>query len=241
MPLPNSNAPSLEEIKNYAVNRPGSAEVIGQSLYDFQIYPTAGATRFSFFQLPQGQGLSASPGNANAVKGLADTNMESAGQLPAPKAFLVTSIEVSFEAGTVATANTFTPQGPFSFHNTPSAAVPLSGGALNDVHAVLAAGWLELFIGSKPFLDEAKLSRFPLKADLGIDGTAIALSTANSGQVAAWGKSMGRPYPIDPPLLLVPNQNFVVTLNYPVARATPSGFNGRIGVILDGYLYRNAQ
>jgi hypothetical protein len=36
-------------------------------------------------------------------------------------------------------------------------------------------------------------------------------------------------------------QNFNITQNWPAALATPSGFNGRVGIKLDGLLYRNSQ
>jgi hypothetical protein len=51
----------------------------------------------------------------------------------------------------------------------------------------------------------------------------------------------GRPYYVEPSIFLISTQNFSVTINFPVAVATPSGFNGRVGIILDGYLYRNSQ
>ena len=57
--------------------------------------------------LPLGQGLSASPGNANAVKALADTNMQMAGALPAPQGFWIQSIEVDVQPGSSTTANTY--------------------------------------------------------------------------------------------------------------------------------------
>jgi hypothetical protein len=40
---------------------------------------------------------------------------------------------------------------------------------------------------------------------------------------------------------LQPAVNFEVLIRYPAAVATPSGFNGRIGVILDGYFMRASQ
>lgn len=237
-----STAPNLAEAMQYSVNRPGSAEVVRQSLYDFILYPTAGATSFTFFQNPIGQGLSSHPGNANNVKGPGDTNMESAGQLPSPKMFLATSVEVVFYPGSVNTANTFTPQVQSTFIAVPVAGTaPISLGAVNDMNFVLQSGWLNFFVGSKTYLNEASLVRFPPKARFELDA-AVATNSATTGSIGvASGKAGGRPYYLDPPVLLVPNQNFIITINYPVAQATPSGFNGRIGVILDGFLYRNAQ
>ncbi len=237
-----SNAPTPAELGAYGVNRPGTAEVIGQSLYDLQLYPTAGATQFTFFALPIGQGLSSSPGNAGNVKTLADTNMEGAGQLPAPKSQLITSIEVCFQAGSVSTANTFTPQHPYDFVAAPTDTALLSGGAVNDWSAVMENAALTLFIGSKAYLTEAKLSRFVPKGQSSVEGSALATNSASTGALGiARMRSVGAPFAIDPPILLTPNQNFAVYITFPVAIATPSGFNGRIGVFMDGYLYRNSQ
>ena len=83
--------------------------------------------------------------------------------------------------------------------------------------------------------------RFPPKAQLTLDA-AIASNSATVGESAAVSaKISGRPYMVEPPIYLENNQNFVVQLNWPGAVATPSGFNARVGVILDGYLYRNSQ
>ncbi len=228
----------LDARSRFSVNRLDAKEGIRQSLYDYQIYPTAGATSFNFFQLPQGQGLSSHPGNAGNVKGIADTNMESAGQLPNPKNFLIESIEVVFEPGSVSTANTFTPVTPIAFAAVAASTV---GASIADVNSLRVSGELQLFIGSKPYLDEAPLGRFPPKTH-GELKAAVASNSATTGEVIVaqhyWG---GRPYYVEPAIFLESTQNFRVTLNFPVAVATPSGFNGRIGVILDGYLYRNSQ
>ena len=78
------SAPRMQELSKYAVNRPGMEEDIFQPLYDYQTYALAGTTsEYQFFQVPQGQG----------GKTLADTNMDSAGQLPAPKRALVTQVQ----------------------------------------------------------------------------------------------------------------------------------------------------
>lgn len=225
--------PSLEELAQYSVNRRGEKEGIRQSLYDFQIYPAGGATQFTFFAQPQGAGLSSSPGFAGNAKRLADTNMTIAGSLPAPQMFLIESVEVLFFPGSDDTANTYVPQPPYD-----GTAQDLPGDAANDVYSVYAAGQLTLLIGSKDYLQEAPLCRFPPKARVAGDA-ALATTAAENGFVI--GYATGRPYMVEPPLLLPANQNFNVTLNFPAAVALPSTFNGRIGVVLDGYLYRNSQ
>lgn len=236
--------PSLQEALAYSVNRKNDVEGVRQSLYDFLLYPTAGQTQLTFFANPLGQGGSSSPGLTTAnAKTLADTNMESAGQLPAPKMFLIESIEVQFEAGSVSTAATYTPQVVHSAAAAPAATnnASVAGGAANDIDAIRRSGWLNLFVGSKTYLNEAPIGRFPPKTRLEANGsvsTNSATTQAIEFAVAKWG---GRPYYVEPAILLPSTQNFSVTLNWPVAVATPSGFNGRIGVILDGYLYRNSQ
>lgn len=235
-------APSLSEVMGYSVQRPDAVEGIRQTLYDFALYPTAGSTNIDFFQQPQGQGLSTAAGNAGNPKTLADTNMNAGGQLPNPLAFLMTSIEVLFWPGSSAAANTYVPQVLSTFIAVPVAGtVPISSGALNDQNAVLQTGFLDLTVISKPYLQEAQLLSFPPKTRFDVD-CAVATNSATTGTSAiASGKAGGRPYYMNPPILIPPTTNFRVSLRWPVAVATPSGFNGRIGVRLDGFLYRNAQ
>ncbi len=236
--------PSLTEALNYSVNRKNDVEGVRQSLYDFLLYPTAGQTQLTFFANPIGQPGSSSPGLTTAsAKTLADTNMEAAGQLPAPKMFLLESIEIVFQPGSVSTAATFTPQVAHYAAAAPAAtdSATKTGGAINDISAVYGAGYGNLFIGSKTYLTEAPIGRFPPKTRLEMDA-AIASNNATTQTIEmATIKAGGRPYYVEPAILLPSTQNFNFTLNWPVAVATPSGFNGRIGAIFDGYLYRNSQ
>jgi len=230
--------PSLAELSKYAVNRSG-AEGIRQSLFDHILYPTAGLNQLNFFQNPQGAGVATALGAAvGSTKTIADTNMDSAGMLPAGKSFLITSAEVCFYAGLSAAANTFVPAVPSVFAAVAAAAV---AGQINDVATFYLSGSLKLFIGSKTYLEEAPLLRFPPKTQLTFD-SAMASNSATTAEIAAVsGKVSGRPYIVEPPIYLENNQNFVVQLNWPAVVATPSGFNARVAVILDGYLYRNSQ
>lgn len=237
-----SGLPSLQDFKNYAVNRAGEAEVVRQSLYDYQLYATAGATVLTFFANPQGAGVTSSiGGTVGAVKTIHDTNMELAGQLPNPKGFLMESIEVDFYPGASAVANTFTLPTIYVFLAVAASAF-VPGMAANDVHNIYSTGELQFFIGSKAYLDEAPLKRFPPKAQMVLDGSTVASNSATTGEAGAVSyKAGGRPYFMKPPVSIMATQNFKVTLNWPGVVATPSGFNGRIGVILDGYLFRNSQ
>jgi hypothetical protein len=229
---------SLQQLKQFAVNRQG-AEGIRQSLYDYQLYPQAGINQLNFFSLPQGQGIATAIGAAvGSTKTINDTNMENAGSLPAGKLFCVASIEVPFYAGSSAAANTYVAAAPAAFAVAAAAAVAAQ---VSDINQFYQSGSLKLFIGSKTYLEEAPLMRFPPKCTLDVDAT-VASNSATVGEVAVMSaKIKGRPYAVEPPLPLESNQNFVVQLNFAGALALPSGFNGRVGVILDGYLYRNSQ
>jgi len=230
--------PTLAQVNQYKVNRAGT-EGIRQSMYDHLLYPTAGINQLNFFALPQGQGVATALGAAvGSTKTIADTNMDNSGMLPAGKSFLITSVEVPFYAGLSNAANTYTPAVPAVFAANAAAAV---GAQINDVASFYQSGSLKLFIGSKTYLEEAPLMRFPPKTQFTLD-SAIASNSATTGEAAAFSsKISGRPYMVEPPIYLENNQNFVVQLNWPAVVATPSGFNGRVGVILDGYLYRNSQ
>lgn len=214
-----ASVPSLQELEKFNVNRSGEFEAIRQSLYDFQTYAQAGQTSLIFFQVPAGQ----------SGKTIADTNLELAGQLPNPKMHLVQSIELLFFPSVLPSIG-------------PAADAPSQH--VNDVYNVSKTGWLELFIGSKSYLREAPLGRFPPKTRLEVS-SAIATSltagaaTQSRDSYAVWA---GRPYAVDPWILLKPTQNFQVTLNWPTNVALGAADTAaRIGVALDGVLYRNSQ
>jgi len=208
------------ELSKYVVNREGW-EAITQSLYDFQAYPAAGSNQLTFFALPVGQG----------GKTLSDTNMTLAGQLPTNQEFLITSVETFF------------------LPSTPSvpADLPAAFGAkavansVNDEYIFRRQGNLRLTIGSKDYLQEGPLHRFPQKTHFCVEGAAADSSNpaAASQTRIAWGKTVGRPYLINP-VLLTSNQNFSVTLNWPEGPQAVTN-PARVGIILDGILYRRSQ
>lgn len=231
--------PSLAQVKSYSTTGSG-LEGVRQSLYDHLLYATAGQTQFNFFSQQRGSGFTTALGGvAGTPKSIADTNLDVQGMLPSGKAFCATSVEVTFYAGSVSTANTYTPASPVLFNSTAAAAV---AAAVADVNSFYQSGSLQFYIATKVVLEEAPLMRFPPKCFLNLDA-AIALAGTN-GQPEAFGvasvKASGRPYMLEPPIYIEPNVNFVCALNFPAAVATPSGFNARVGVILDGYLYRLA-
>lgn len=218
----NQAVPTRAQLSKYSVNRPGW-EAIKQSLYDYQVYAAAGQSQLTFFALPVGQG-----GKTNT-----DTNMTLAGQLPKNQEFLIQSIEVFFSP----TTPTVAAQMPAAFGAQAIAQI------VNDSYIVGRAGNLNLTIGSKPYLQEAPLGRFPQKAAFSVDGALSDVSTAGASFQSrmAFGQWRGRPYLLDPaPLLLPENQNFSVVLAWPEGVQAITN-PGRIGVILDGILYRRSQ
>lgn len=147
-------------------------------------------------------------------KTLADTNMELAGQIPKGQAFQITGVQVEFYSGAdidAAARNQYA----------------------NDVMAVYKSGALILRIGSKEFIRQGNLMSFPPVSRL--DGTS---ATGLAAQTISYFSAAGREFAIEK-LLLESNQNFGVTLTD--LPALPSGLAGRIGVKLNGYLFRNAQ
>lgn len=230
---------SIADFTSNRVTNPGQSEIIRQRLYDYQLYATAGNTTALFFQQPIGQGItSAIGGVVGSAKTLWDTNMELGGQLPSGKSFLIESIEVLFFPGVSSTANTYTQAGLVAFAAVAAATV---ANWINDVNTFYQSGLLELNVLSKNYLRETPLMAFPPKAALDYSG-AMASNSATTAQVgASFAKDAGRPYYLEPRVTLQPAVNFDVTLRWPAAVATPSGFNARVGVVLDGYLLRASQ
>ena len=231
--------PTSADFNSRRVTNPSQSEVVRQRFYDYQLYPTAGNTQLTFFSAPVGQGLtSALGGTAGSGKTLWDTNLELPNTLPSGKAFMIESIEVLFFPGSVNTANTYTPVTPTIFLATAAATI---GTQFADVNTFYQSGMLELNILSKNYLRETPMIAFPPKANFDL---SVGLST-NSATTAAMQtgnmKASGRPYYISPEIALQPAVNFEVVIKYPAAVATPSGFNARVGVILDGYFMRASQ
>lgn len=208
---------TVADLEKYSVNRSGQMEVIGSALYDAGTYAAAGQTELNFFQTPVGQ----------ASKTLADTNMEAAGSLPAPKKFIIEAIEVLFWSGVV----------PGTFGAADAADY------LNDVATVAKSGYLELYIGSKYYVQEGPIGVFPalngLSGFVALSDTTTAAADRQS--MAQYANMAGRPYVLPSPYTLESNQNFRVSLKWPTAVALPSGVAGRVMVRLRGQMFRLSQ
>lgn len=207
--------PPLESLAPYAVTRDGMYEGICASLYDSATYAQAGQSQLNFFQIPRGQ----------SSKSLEDTNMESAGQLPAGKFFYITGIELMI------------------YPNIDPAALGAAAVVeqVNDVYDFAKRGWLDLFIGSKSYLTEAPLNKFPSKTGLIVSSSMSDATTAASAlnNRVAYANMGGRPYDLKPGILLAPNQNFSLSLNWATVQALSA--TAKIYANLSGYLYRLSQ
>lgn len=222
-----------------AVVNPGQSEVIRQRLYDYQLYATAGVGQLSFFQQPVGAGLTtALGGTVGQAKSYADTNMQLAGQLPSGMAFKVESIEVAFYPGSVATASTYTIAAVGQWAAVSAAALT---NQVNDVNTFYQSGLLEFNILQKNYLRETPLQAFPPKTALDLFAAHASNSATTAQTSSLRAVAGGRPYYLDLPVTLKPAINFEVVLKWPGAVATPSGFNARVGVILDGLTMRASQ
>lgn len=225
-----SGIPSLQELQKYVVNQAGW-EVIRQSFFDSASYVAAGANTLAFFATPVGQGVSVlgTPG----PKTQSDTNMTLAGQLPAMQAFLIEAIEIGFYP----TTPTVAAQMPAAFGAQAIAQI------VNDTYIFRRSGNLNLTIGSKPYLQEAPLMKFPSSADFQIGAALADISStaANLQSRIAYGKAVGRTFSLGAaPIFLTANQNFSVTLAWPEglqAIANPA----KVVVSLCGLLYRRSQ
>jgi hypothetical protein len=203
-------APSSSILQKYGVNLPGKVEVIWEPLYHYVTYPAAGAQIFTFFQNPLGQG-----GNT-----LSDTNMRSAGQIPKGQQFVITSVQVEL----------FLDGDDIQDAGDPDQ-------YLRDYHNVMTGSAnLQLEIGSKDYLQQGPLNKFPPVQNV---DASIALGTGNAAlEGSSYAVGGGNTFNIVP-VTLTSNQNFSVTINFDTAIAINA--DARFGVTLNGYKFRNAQ
>lgn len=207
-----------------------SMDVIWDPLYDFASYTaTTGHTSLNFFATPQGQGTTSAPG-ASGNKTIADTNMDTSGQLGKGNQFYMTGLEILFFPGI----------------DPGRAAVAAAdvGEFVDDVYNVGKSGVLTVQVGSgRVYVQQGPLMLFPPSTRLAVQ-TALATAEANTATSAFaevnYATFSGEVYTIVP-LLLDANQTFTVQMTWPAAVTLNSAANARIGVRLRGYRIRNAQ
>jgi hypothetical protein len=166
----------------------------------------------TFFQNPIGQ----------AGKTANDTNMTLAGQLPAQQAFLITAVCIDFY---------------------PAAAIGRDGNAgvsanWNDTQILGEGGELNINIGSKNFLQQAPLGKFPTNFRQAGAAALTGESAATTISVIDYSKMGGSVFQVVP-FTLIATQNFNVTLIWNTA--LPISDDARIGVIFQGFLTRASQ
>lgn len=200
-------------------------DVIYAPLYDSASWGTAGQTQLTFFTAPVGQGTTTAPG-ASGTKTLADTNLNSAGQLTKGNEFFMTGQEFMFFPG-----------------SNPEQAIGAAGinGFLNDTYLASKSGFVTLQVGSnRNYIQDGPLGIFPPNARLyvaaAIGGTdTAATNSVLSNVYASWS---GEPYEITP-VYIEATLGFQESIQWPAAVALAT--TARIFSRLRGYLVRNAQ
>lgn len=143
---------------------------------------------------------------------ISDTNMISAGQLPLGNRFAITGIQVELYP-----------------------AEDLTGAALsefaNDVQKFYNSGALILTIGNKDFATQAPLNKFPP-----VNHLAVMTSSGTDAVNTTYATAVGREYQT-PQMYIESNESFSVKLlDMPALSAA-----ARVGVTLNGWLYRDVQ
>jgi hypothetical protein len=218
---------ALADLQQYNPNLPNAIEAVWQPFYDFGTpgatnYPAAGIQQLLFFQVPNGGTVGA------ATKTLQDTNMTLNGQFPAPTAFLCTAIQVLVMPAWSLTV-------PSSAKTAAAATVNTN---INDLTQIADSGYLQFQIGSKVYLTDAPVGKFPPNFTIGGQQAVAGTYAAGTQITVDFARSIGRYYEITP-LLIPMNQNFIVSLFWPTL--VPVTNAARIGVILDGFFYRQSQ
>lgn len=220
--------PTMAQLARYTVNRPGW-EAVNWELFDSATYAAAGQLTLNFFQNPEGQGT----GFGGGTKTASDTNMVSGGQLPAAQEFLVKQIEVAFWP----TMPTVAAQMPAAYGAAAISQI------VNDAYIFTRSGNLTLTIGSKNYVQDGPMNRFPSCRNFHLDAAAADATTAaaSSQTRIAYAYAVGMPWRASPAdLLLVSNQNFVVQLAWPEGLQAITN-PAIVRVYLGGYLYRMSQ
>lgn len=225
------------ESSDYSTFGRSGWETLKQSFYDSAAYPAAGLTPIMFFQTSQGQGT----GLAGGTKTISDSNLVgNGGAFPSGQEYLVQSIEVLFfpSTPTPGTAG----QLPVAYGVAPTAAAT-AGALVNDEYIFRRSGNLKFVVGSKDWLIDGPMQRFPGKTNYSVTGAASDSTTAAATQAfrAVKGNCTGRPYTLSPADIKIES-----TVNYSVSLNWPEGVQAIINpawikVILDGFWFRRTQ
>lgn len=198
----------------------GNEEAVDQPLYHFQTYGTGGATSFTFFNTAAG----------SATNGLADTNMDNAGNLSAGKRFVIESIGIHL-----------IPSAPMVFNAASTAS------ALNDVWKTIEGiAYFQFNVLTKNYLTIAPLAQLPSGFGTNIGGAAYQRtqsSGADGNGFIAYGNN-GMPWPgaryqLRVPIPIPAQVSFNAQIFMPTAITVSTA--ARIGVSLYGIQIRAQQ
>jgi hypothetical protein len=205
---------SIPGYTQYDTQYKGQKEIITQPLWDTVVYTSAATTALTFF---------------NAVRATLDLgNMDLAGQLAAPKAFLIRAIRFYVKT--------------FPWSAARAAAGSVTTGVYDDVQQLLNTGVLQLSVGSKLYV-QTPLWMIPAGAGpagwMGLDG-----NTADPGITVSYAQNglpqVDNAFVLSRPMLLAPQINFRIDITWPAA-LTLAGGSPPLTVILDGDLIRPVQ
>ena len=223
-----------EYLQTHRVGVPGTKDVIWNPLFDFTAYPSAGSTLITFYANQQGQGTSTTPGAGAVAKLPTDTNLTINNQLTLGNEFYVIGSESLFYPGVSNAALPLTV--------LPGRAnVPTTVGIfVNDVWSVGNGGIKTLKIGTdRIYIQDGPLMMFPPTTRLALQAALAGNDITTAGQEIAYASWSGEPYSVVP-IYIQSNQQFTMTIAFPVLIPTNSGQIGRIGDRLRGYLIRQA-
>jgi hypothetical protein len=208
--------PGIHQLANFDPNLQAQTEAVKWNLYDTLAYATTGQQSLTFFQSPVGQN----------GKTLADTNMQAGGALPNPQQFLVTGIEIYFRPGTAVST---------------LGAPAVNEYAIDNEKFWMSPSWLTFLIGSKAYLNESPLIKFPPPNGLVGWAAMSDTTTAGAGQnnVISYATAAGECFEMNPPVLLTTNTNFNISLNWPALVTLTTA--ATVKVNLSGLLYRASQ
>jgi hypothetical protein len=222
-------------IQSHTVGVPGTKDVIWGPIYDAQAYPSAGATQFTFYALPQGQGTSSAPGAGAVAKTVFDTNIITNNQLSLGNEFYQIGFEMLFFPGVNNSTSTTA-----SFGIEPTTAVGINN-FINDIYNVGNGGIVVEAVGTdRKYIQDGPLNLFPpatrLAGFTSVASGSTSTTVVNMTEYAAWS---GEPYTLVP-IYIQSTQQFTLVLSFAAAIPTPSAVIGRLISRMRGYLIRQA-
>lgn len=240
---------TAQALQQAMIGSPGSAspfatlmqdnwEIIRQPLYDRVQYPAAGTTNLSFFSNGLGSTttLISAGVSGSRIKTLRDTNMQQSGVM-SMKGYVILGITIGYIPLSVS------PGSSGSSFTTTGAAYNFEA----DKYAIATDSYLEIKFIDKPYWQSPVIfipSPFESMGSKAIAAattvTTNALLSTITGPGGYGPGNMNNPALIDPPFLLMPNENFTVNM---ICNGTALSSSNPIDVYFGfiGYMLRPAQ